>query len=106
MKLLAPTAQQSVIGGSLNQGMLEGAAHRAVPAPEDQLSAGELLECLVQLLLRPSCDGADQLERERTAERCSDLGELARRSKTIQTREGRCMQRCRDRQRCYRPATA
>jgi hypothetical protein len=79
MKLLAPTAQQSVIGGSLNQGMLEGAAHRAVPAPEDQLSAGEVLECLVQLLLRPSCDG----ERERTAERCSDLGELARRRGVI-----------------------
>src|SRR5215468_2140848 len=65
MQLLAPGAQQRAVGGVLYQSMFEGVFRIGWrPAPEDQFSAHELVEGLVQLLLRHSRDRTDEFIRE------------------------------------------
>src|SRR5215472_19050588 len=73
MQLLPSAAQQSAVGGILHQGMLEGVFRIGWhPAPEDQFGTYQLIQSIVQFLLRHACHGADQLIRERTPKRGAD----------------------------------
>ena len=107
MELLASAAQQGAVGGILHQRVLEGVLGiRRRPAPEDQLGALQLLQRIIQLLLRHSGDGADQLVGELPPERRADLRHLARRRQAIEPRQQRGLERRRDRQRQHGPVTA
>src|ERR1700730_4668566 len=80
MQLLALAAQERAVGGILYQGVLEGVLRIGRPtAPENQLCPDKLVECIIYLLSRDRRDGADQLMRELTSERASDLRNLAQR---------------------------
>ena len=66
---------------------------RGSPAPEDQLGAHQLLQRIVQLLLRHLRDRADQFMRERASERRPDLGYLTGWCQTIKPGKERSVQR-------------
>ena len=107
VQLLTPVAQQRAVGGILHKRVLEGILRiRRRPAPEDQFGFYELFQCFGQFLRRHSSGSANEFIRERTPERCPDLGYLACRSEAIKPRQERCMERCRDRQRAVGPVMA
>src|SRR5262249_25658895 len=74
MQLLAVVAQQGAVGRILHQGMFEGVFRvRRRPTLEDKLSTHELRQRFVQRVPQHRRDSADQLVREPSAKRCSDL---------------------------------
>jgi hypothetical protein len=97
VQLLPLAAQQGVVSGFLHQGMFEGVLGISCGSPlQDQFSAHQLHEGMVDLLLRHLRDCADQFVRERTTKRCPDLSYLARCRQTIESCEKGSLQRRRD----------
>jgi hypothetical protein len=103
VQLLAPGLEQRLIGGVLDQGVLEtvGRVGRAAAA-KHELGADQLIEPAFQLLLRPVGDCGDELVGELAADHGADLGEFLDRGQPVEARHQRIVQVRRDRKRRQR----
>jgi hypothetical protein len=74
MELLAPAAQQGVISGILDEGMLEDErCLRHDATAQDQPGADELIERVAKLVVRPARYRSQQVVRKFAADRRADL---------------------------------
>ena len=103
VQLLAAGLEQRLIGGVLDQRVLEavgGLGRRA--AAEHQLGCDQLVEGGAQLVLGPVGDRGEQLVGELAADHGADLGHLLDRREAIEPGHQRVVQGRRDRERRQR----
>jgi hypothetical protein len=107
VQLLASGLEQGLIGGVLDQGVLEtvGRVGRAAAA-KHELGADQLVEPAFQLLLRPVGDCGDELMGEFAADHRADLGKLLDRGQPVEPRHQRIVKVRRDRKRGSGPASS
>jgi hypothetical protein len=94
MGLLAGAPQQGLIGGVLDQGMLETVRRlRRQPLPVQELGRDQLVQPLLHGVLVPGRDGLQQFIGELTPQGSSELRQGLHRRQAIQPRHQRVVQR-------------
>ena len=87
VQLLAPGLEQRLIGGVLDQRVLETVDRLGrAAAAKHELGGDQLVEPAFQLLLRPVGDCGEQLVGELAADHGADLGELLDRGQPVEPR--------------------
>ena len=98
MNPLAAALEQAVVGGILDQGVLEAVGClRAMAVDEQNVGLGQPLERRLQHARVEASDGLEQRIRETAAQHRADLRGLARGAEPVEPRRERLLQGRRDR---------